>query len=272
MTTPARSWLYVPATRPDLLDKAMAGDADAVVLDLEDAVPADRKAEARRYAVEAAAGSWPKPLWIRLNAPRLPWGEEDVAALAGAPVQGLRLPKCESPQEIETVLSRTDVPLHLLIETALGVERAFELAGAHPRVRLLSLGEADLRADLRVRTADALDWARDRIVNACRAAGLTSPVQSVWTDVADVAGLTASSGLARDRGFHGRSVVHPRQIAPVNEVFSPRPQEIEDARRLIDSLRRAGDAGNAAWLDGNGRLIDPAVVAQAHWVLGLTAD
>jgi citrate lyase subunit beta/citryl-CoA lyase len=94
----------------------------------------------------------------------------------------------------------------------------------------------------------------------------------VWTDVADVAGLTASSGLARDRGFHGRSVVHPRQIAPVNEVFSPRPQEVEDARRLIDSLRRAGDAGNAAWLDGNGRLIDPAVVAQAHWVLGLTAD
>jgi len=264
-----RSWLYVPATRPDLLDKAMRGDADAVVLDLEDSVPAHRKDEARAYAAGAAARTWPKPLWIRVNQVRLPDGEADLAALAGVPVQGLRLPKCEAPQQIAAVLRHVDAPLHLLLETALGVERAYELATAAPQVALLSLGEADLGADLRVRTGAALDWARDRTVNAARAAGLAGPVQSVWTDVADLDGLTASTERARDRGFHGRSVVHPRQIAPVNAAFTPEQGEIEDARRLVDSLRRAGDAGSAAWLDEHGRLIDPAVVAQAHWVLEL---
>jgi len=271
MTAPIRSWLYVPATRPELLDKAMAGAADAVVLDLEDAVPVDRKDQAREFATGAVRRTWPKPLWIRVNAVHLPCGKADLAALADTPVQGLRLPKCEDPLDVAFAAEQVGAPLHLLIETALGVERAFELARADPRVLLLSLGEADLRADLRVRTGAALEWARDRVVNASRAAGLASPVQSVWTDVADVAGLAASTELARDHGFHGRSVVHPRQIAPVNQVFSPRPQEVEDARRLVESLGRAEDAGSAAWLDDHGRLIDPAVVAQAHWVLGLAA-
>lgn len=267
--TAVRSWLYVPATRPELLEKAMRGDADAVVLDLEDSVPDQRKDEARAYAAEAAVRTWPKPLWIRINQVQLAHGEADLAALADVPVQGLRLPKCEAPQQVTTVLGRVDAPLHLLIETALGVERAFELATAAPQVTLVSLGEADLGADLRVRADDALGWARGRVVNAARAAGLAPPVQSVWTDVADLDGLSASTERARDRGFHGRSVVHPAQIGPVNEAFTPRPADVEAARRLVDSLREAGDAGSAAWLDDDGRLIDPAVVARAHWVLEL---
>ncbi|WP_181763627.1 HpcH/HpaI aldolase/citrate lyase family protein [Streptomyces albidus (ex Kaewkla and Franco 2022)] len=266
-----RSWLYVPATRPDLLEKAMRGDADAVVLDLEDSVPAQRKNEARDRAVEAARRTWPKPLWIRINQVQLPDGAADLAVLGDVPVQGLRLPKCESPEQIATVLRHLDAPLHLLIETALGVERAYELATAAPQVTLLSLGEADLGADLRVRTGEALDWARDRIVNAARAAGLAPPVQSVWTDVADLDGLATSTGRARERGYHGRSVVHPRQVAPVNAAFTPEQAEVDSARRLVDSLQQAqaGEAGSAAWLDDDGRLIDPAVVAQAYWVLEL---
>lgn len=264
-----RSWLYVPATRPDLLEKAMRGDADAVVLDLEDSVPAQRKDEARGNAAVAARKRWPKPLWIRINQVQLPHGEADLAALADVPVEGLRLPKCEAPQQIATVLRHLDAPLHLLIETALGVERAYELATTARQVTLLSLGEADLGADLRVRSGEALGWARDRIVNAARAAGLAPPVQSVWTDVADLEGLAASTERAREHGFHGRSVVHPRQVTPVNGAFTPRPAEVEEARRLVDSLRQAGDTGSAAWLDDDGRLIDPAVVAQARWVLEL---
>jgi citrate lyase subunit beta/citryl-CoA lyase len=264
-----RSWLYVPATRPDLLDKAMAGAADAVVLDLEDAVPLDRKDEARAHAVKAVAATWPKPLWLRVNQVRLPEGRADLDALAGTPVQGLRLPKCESPDEILAVLDRVDAPLHLLFETALGVERAFTLATAAPRVALLSLGEADLAADLRISSDGALDWARARIVNAARAAGLSGPVQSVWTDVADVDGLTADTRHARVRGFFGRSVIHPKQIPPVNEAFTPGADEVEEARRLVGSLSRAQDAGSAAWLDDRGRFVDPAVVARARWVLDL---
>ncbi|MFF0794222.1 HpcH/HpaI aldolase/citrate lyase family protein [Streptomyces spiralis] len=268
-TGTVRSWLYVPATRPDLLDKAMAGPADAVVLDLEDSVPRNRKDEARAHAVKAVAALWPKPLWLRVNQVRLPEGRADLDALAGTPVQGLRLPKCESPDEIRAVLDRVDTPLHLLLETALGVERAFELATTAPQVALLSLGETDLAADLRVSGDGALDWARARVVNAARAAGLTGPVQSVWTDVADVEGLTADTERARARGFFGRSVIHPRQIPPVNAAFTPRPEEVEEARRLVDSLRRAQDAGSAAWLDDRGRFVDPAVVARARWVLHL---
>lgn len=268
-TGTVRSWLYVPATRPDLLDKAMAGPADAVVLDLEDSVPRNRKDEARAHAVKAVAALWPKPLWLRINQVRLPEGRADLDALAGTPVQGLRLPKCESPDEIRAVLDRVDTPLHLLLETALGVERAFELATTAPRVALLSLGETDLAADLRVSGDGALDWARARVVNAARAAGLAGPVQSVWTDVADVEGLTADTERARACGFFGRSVIHPRQIPSVNAAFTPRPEEVEEARRLVDSLHRAQDAGSAAWLDDRGRFVDPAVVARARWVLHL---
>jgi citrate lyase subunit beta/citryl-CoA lyase len=265
--TGIRSWLYVPATRPDLLDKAMRSAADAVVLDLEDAVPPDRKDEARAAAVKAVGDDWPKPLWLRINQVRLPHGRADLAALAGARVPGLRLPKCESRQDISTVLDHLDAPLHLLFETALGVERAFELATAAPQVTFLSLGEADLSADLRVSGDQPLDWARARIVNAARAAGLAGPVQSVWTDVMDLAGLATSTERAADQGFFGRSVVHPRQLPVVNAAFTPRPEEVAEARRLIDSLQQAQDAGSAAWLDDRGRLIDPAVVARAHWVL-----
>lgn len=267
-----RSWLYVPATRPDLLAKAMRGEADAVVLDLEDAVPADRKDEARGRAVEALSVSWPKPLWIRVNEAGSAWGDADLAALANAGVQGLRLPKCESAQAVRDVLARVDAPLHLLLETALGVERAHELAEAAPQVSYLSLGEADLRADLRARSDSALDWARGRLVNAARAAGLAGPVQSVWTAVDDVAGLTSSTEAGRDSGFFGRSVVHPRQIPAVNTVFTPTARETEEAHQLVRSLRQAGEAGSAAWLDERGRLVDPAVVAQARWVLARTHD
>jgi citrate lyase beta subunit len=265
-----RSWLYVPATRPDLLEKAMRGDADAIVLDLEDAVPHARKDEARAAAAAAVRGTWPKPLWVRVNDVRLPQGTADLEALASAPVGGLRLPKCETPQQIATARDYVDAPLHPLFETALGVERAYELAVAAPGVALLSIGEADLRADLRVRADEALDWARARIVTAARAAGLSGPVQSVWTDVADLEGLAASTRRGCDHGFFGRSVVHPKQVGPVNAAFTPTPGETAEARRLVDSLREAADTGSAAWIDDRGRLIDPAVVAQARWVLDRT--
>ncbi|UNT00680.1 CoA ester lyase [Streptomyces tubbatahanensis] len=267
-----RSWLYVPATRPDLLPKAMSGEADAVVLDLEDAVPAGRKDEARDHALKALEASWPKPLWVRVNQAGSAWGDADLAALATAPVQGIRLPKCESAQTVRDTAAQVDADLHLLLETALGVEHAYALATAAPQVAYLSLGEADLRADLRARRDTALDWARGRVVNAARAAGLAEPVQSVWTAVDDLPGLTLSTEEARDSGFFGRSVVHPRQIAPVNAAFTPTAREAEEARRLVHSLRQVEDAGSAAWLDAQGRLVDPAVVAQARWVLDRLHD
>ncbi|MFF3574532.1 HpcH/HpaI aldolase/citrate lyase family protein [Nocardia jiangxiensis] len=262
----ARSWLYVPAHRPELLAKAMAGPADAVVYDLEDAIAAPDKAAARANAVAAAAQTWPKPLWIRINPPQTPWGQSDVAELAGRGVAGFRVPKCDDPDAVARIADRLAAPLHLLVESALGVENAFGLAACHPLVASVSLGEADLLADLRVRDNTALEWARQRVVTANRAAGLPSPPHAVWTDVADLHGLVTDSATARDRGFFGRSVVHPKQIEPVNAVFTPSHTEVDDARQLLNSLH---GKDSAAWLDEQGRFVDPAVVARSRWVLDL---
>ncbi|GAA4910782.1 citrate lyase subunit beta/citryl-CoA lyase [Actinomycetospora succinea] len=263
----ARSWLYVPAHRPELLDKALAGPADAVVLDLEDAVPADAKDAARDAAVAAAATPREKQLWVRMNAVDTPWCADDVAALAGTALDGVRLPKAGEPDTVAALADRLDLPLHLLLESALGVEQAFALARAHPRVVAVSLGEADLAADLGVRRPDALAWARQRVVVAARAAGLAAPVTSVWTDLADPDGLERDSREARDQGFFGRSVIHPRQVEPVHRAFTPTGDEVGAARALLDSLSDAAGRGESAWVDERGRFVDAAVVAGAVRVL-----
>lgn len=263
----ARSWLYVPANRPELLAKAMAGPADAVVYDLEDAVPADAKDAARRNAVDALGSPQPKPLWVRINPPDTPYGLADVDALAGVEVPGLRVPKCVEPAAVARLADRLGAPLHLLAESAAGVENAFALARCHPLVACVSLGEADLRADLRVRTHTALDWARQRVVVANRAAGLPSPPHAVWTDLGDVDGLVADTERARDHGLFGRSVVHPRQVEPVHRVFTPDADELAAARALLDSMRENTANGVAAWVDERGRFVDPAIVASAQWLV-----
>ncbi|MDD7942058.1 CoA ester lyase [Actinomycetospora lutea] len=263
----ARSWLYVPAHRPELLDKALAGPADAVVLDLEDAVPADAKDAARDAVVAAADRTRDQQLWVRVNAVGTPWLADDVAALAGTALDGVRLPKAGDPDTVAVLADRLDRPLHLLLESALGVEQAFALARAHPRVVAVSLGEADLAADLGVRRPDALAWARQRVVVAARAAGLAAPVTSVWTDLADAEGLERDSREARDQGFFGRSVIHPRQVEPVHRAFTPTDDDLDAARALLDSLTDAAGRGESAWVDEQGRFVDPAVVAGAHRVL-----
>ena len=263
----ARSWLYVPAHRPELLDKALAGPADAVVLDLEDAVPAEAKETARDAAVQASTVPRTTPLWVRINAVGSPWFTDDVAALAGTALDGVRVPKAGDPETVAVLARRLGLPLHLLLESALGVEQAFALARAHPCVVAVSLGEADLAADLGVRRPDALAWARQRVVVAARAAGLAAPITSVWTDLADLDGLEEDSRQARDLGFFGRSVIHPRQVEPVHRAFTPTTGEVADARALLGSLTAAAGRGESAWVDEHGRFVDPAVVAGARRVL-----
>lgn len=251
----ARSWLYVPGHRPDLVAKAIAGPAEAVVVDLEDAVPAAAKADARGIVGTLSAD---KPLWVRMH------DDADVDVLAGATIDGVRVPKATDPDAVASLAERIGRPLHLLLESALGVERAFALASAHPLVVMLSLGEADLAADLRVTDRGALEWARQRVVLASRAAGLVSPLAPVWTDLPDLDGLAADSVRARDRGFWGRSVIHPRQIPVVHEAFRVTTDELARARALLDAT---GSDGESAYRDADGRFVDPAVVAGARAVL-----
>ncbi|HEY2224151.1 CoA ester lyase [Actinomycetospora sp.] len=270
----ARSWLYVPGHRADLVAKALAGEAEAVVVDLEDAVAAGAKDAARSTVADLAAGPRDRPLWVRMNAPGEaaghaddPWGAADAAVLARADVDGVRVPKASDPDAVARLADRLGRPLHLLLESALGVERAFALATAHPLVAAVSLGEADLAADLRVADRAALEWARQRVVVASRAAGLPSPLAPVWTDLPDLDGLALDSRTARDRGFWGRSVIHPRQVPVVHRAFAATADELARARALLDSLEDAGARGETAYRDAEGRFVDPAVVAGARTVL-----
>lgn len=261
----ARSWLYAPGHRADLVAKARAGAAEAVVVDLEDAVAPGAKDAARVTVAGLDRGD--RPLWVRMNALDGPWCEADVTVLADAAIDGVRVPKADDPDAVARLADRLGHPLHLTVESALGLERAFALASAHPLVAAVSLGEADLAADLRVVDRSALEWARQRIVVAARAAGLPSPIAPVWTDIPDLAGLAADCVIVRDRGFWGRSVIHPRQIPVVHEAFTVSPDERDRARALLDALDAAGARGESAGRDAAGRFVDPAVVAGARTLL-----
>lgn len=270
MSPLARSWLYVPGHRPERVAKALVAGADAVVIDLEDAVPAAQKDTARDLTVallDERAEDDGLQVWVRINPPRTEHGRRDVAALSGRRLDGLRVPRADDPEEVREVAERTGAPLQVLLESARGLWRARELAEAHELVVGIGLGEADLAADLLVDRDEGLTWARGSVVVAARAAGLPSPVQSVWTDVGDPAGLRASCETGRATGFFGRSVIHPRQIDVVHDVYTPSAEEIAAADAVVTTAAEAAARGEAAALDAHGRFVDPAVVARARTVL-----
>lgn len=270
MSSVARSWLYVPGHRSDRVAKALVAGADAVVIDLEDAVPAERKDAARDLTVallDDRAADDGLSVWVRINPPGTEAGRRDVAALAGRRLDGLRVPRVDDPEVVREVAERTGARLQLLLESARGLVRARELAEAHELVTGIGLGEADLAADLLVDRDEGLTWARGWVVVAARAAGLPSPVQSVWTDVGDPAGLRASCETGRATGFFGRSVIHPRQIDVVHDVYTPSAEEIAAAEGVVATAAEAAARGEAATLDADGRFVDPAVVARARTVL-----
>lgn len=276
MRTLHRSYLYVPAHRERFVSKAYDSDADAVVLDLEDGVPEHAKTAARAAASEILAGDPGKPTYVRVNGPGTPWCKEDVAAVAWPALRALRLPKSDKVEEIRAVSSWLDAlgcsaAMHLLIETAYGVEEAFRLASASSRISMISLGEADLRADLRVGPEESvLDPSRAKCVLASRAAGLESPAQSVYPAVRDLAGLRASCLTGKAMGFFGRFAIHPDQVDVINEVYSPSEAEISEARELIAQLEASvAQGGHAVGLRDDGRLVAPPLVAKARQVLRL---
>ncbi|MFF7736734.1 aldolase/citrate lyase family protein [Streptomyces sp. NPDC007984] len=261
------TWLYAPGDRPQVVAKALASGADVVVVDLEDAVPCDRKEYARAATTELLAHPPPVPVHVRVNALDSPWGEHDIAALApAAGLSGLRLAKIRSPAEVARVArraARTD--LYALLETALAVEQAYAIAGAHPHLRGIALGETDLRADLGVRDDSGLDWSRSRVVVAARAAGLPPPPQSVHPDTRDLDALAASCAHGRALGFLGRSAIHPRQLPVIERAYLPTEAEIEQAETVL----KAATTGQGAQALPDGRFVDAAVVTAAQRTLSL---
>ncbi|UCM87746.1 HpcH/HpaI aldolase/citrate lyase family protein [Streptomyces marincola] len=263
------TWLYAPGDRPAVVAKALASGADVVVVDLEDAVAPERK----RYALDATADllaqPLPVPVHVRVDALDGPLAETEVRRLAPLPGLGaLRLPKVTGPGDIARVTGWTGdrvPPLYALLESALGVERAFAVATAHPALAGIALGEADLRADLGVTTEAGLAWPRSRAVVAARAAGLAPPAQSVFPDVRDTAGLARSCAAGRALGFLGRAAIHPRQLPVIEDAYRPTAEEVAAARDVVGAAPT--DAGALALPDG--RFVDAAVVAGARRTLAL---
>ena len=268
-----RSALYVPGTRPELFEKALNGDADAVIVDLEDAVAPPRKAAARAAAAELVSAPQAKPVFVRVNAVSSGLAADDIEAVVGPGLAGVRLPKVESASDVKSAAAwlgeaGTTGGVWCLIETALGLERAFEIASADGTAGI-ALGEADLRASLRVETDEGLAYARGRCVAAARAAGLPSPLQSVYADVRDAEGLRRSSEQGKALGFFGRAAIHPAQVGTINDAFTPTDREVRAARELAAALDDAllSDVGAVALPDG--RFVDRAVAEQARATVAL---
>ena len=257
--------LYVPANRPDRFAKAVAAGPDLVVFDLEDAVPVDDKADARGWAVAWIAANTPGRVEVRVNAPGTPWIEDDLAAVAAVPGLRIRLPKVEGAADVRAVLEQVpSARITALIESPLGLEKAFEIATADPRVAAIALGEADLASSLGVDGPAGLAWARGRLVSASRAAGLGAPMMSVYPHVNDVDGLRQSSLEGRALGFVGRTAIHPRQLATIVECFTPTAVQVADAEALLAAVDKAGVSEGGVIVLPDGRMVDPAMIGRAR--------
>lgn len=259
-----RSLLFVPATRPDRFERAEASGADTVCLDLEDAVPLDRKDDARRNAVARLSAA--RPVSVRINSPRTPQGALDIAALLGAATLPalLLVPKVEDPAEMAMLDGVYGGRLALcpLVETARALRTAWDIAAA-PGVEAVLFGGVDLSADLGVQPGwEPLLHARSTLVAACSAAGrrlLDSPA----TDVADLPGLSETTIRARALGFTGRACIHPDQVPLVNAAYDPSVAEIAWAHRVLEALGAA--KGAPALLEG--KLIEEPVARAARRLL-----
>ncbi|MFN2613229.1 MAG: CoA ester lyase, partial [Actinomycetota bacterium] len=233
--------------------------ADAVIVDLEDAVPAGEKEEARAHAC-AWVSEHPEA-WVRVNGGSAM--NEDVRALVAAGARKLYVPKAS----LEALDALPDgVEATALLETAAGVLDARAIA-VHPRVVRLAIGEADLGAELGVTDPRAFEPMRALIVLASAAAGIDPPVGPISADFRDVDALIASTRALKAAGFGARAAIHPAQVAVINDVFTPSREEVARARRIIEL---ADAAGGAATLDDEGRMIDEAMVRGARRVLGPT--
>jgi citrate lyase subunit beta/citryl-CoA lyase len=261
-----RSYLFAPGHNAKLLTKVFAVGADAVILDLEDAVPVDAKDRARAMVATTIVD---RPALVRVNAPRTEQCAADVDAVA-AHAAAIRIPKCESAQDVEWVALRAPgVPLVPAIETARGVLAAQEIALV-PGVAHLSIGGLDLLRDLYAGDGNLpMLYVRSHLVVVSRAAGLAPPVDSVYPLINDDAGLREEATFACSLGFGAKSAIHPRQLPILHEVFAPSARDIAWAREVLQAFQAAGQG--ACQLP-NGEFIDLPVAQRARRLLHLSAE
>lgn len=266
-----RSLLFVPGSRPDRFEKAVAAGADMVCVDLEDAVPPDGKAAAREAALAwlANAGSGPERV-VRINGLKTRAGLADLSAVADiVPESGLLfLPKVDGPDEIriaDAVLTEAGsrAGLIALIESVDGLENVQSIANASPRLELLLFGAVDLAAELGCEIAPLpLLYARSRIVHAARRAGIGA-LDVPCLAVTDLEQLEAEARDAKAMGFTGKAVLHPSNVKTVHEVFSPTPEEVARARDVISAFQ----SSKTGLVVIDGKLIEKPVIRKMEQIM-----
>ena len=262
LTTTHRSYLFVPGNRPDRFDKALASGADAVIVDLEDAVPPDEK-----DAVRALVAGWltaDKPVVLRINAIDTGWFRDDAALCARPGVAAVMLAKSERLNDLAVLRALAgNVALIPLIETAAGFANARALAAA-PGVERLAFGSIDFQLDMNLRAShEELAPYRAEFTLASKLANLTAPIDSPSTAIEATGEVEAEAMRARRGGFGAKLCIHPKQVAVVNQSFTPSKAEIAWAERVI----AAAEASQGAAVALDGKMIDTPVILQASGVL-----
>lgn len=280
-----RSALFVPGNRPDRVDKAVQTNADAVIIDLEDAVPLSQKVETRKQVRQKIATCGEKKIIVRVNALHSEFGLDDFKEVISNGLSGVMVPKVESPSDIRQIdaivteiekkggIEPGSIFMLPLIETARGVENAFAIASVKTepdRFFSLSFGAADFALDMGITitlSGEELIYPRARLAVACRAAGLAPPVDTPFMiDLKDRQALEADIRRAIRFGFQGKLCIHPNQVEICNQLFSPTEEEVAYARKVIDTFEKAEAEGVAA-IQLEGKFIDYPVVERSRRIL-----
>jgi citrate lyase beta subunit len=266
--------LFVPALRPDRFSKAIATGTDIVIVDWEDAVVPERKAEARELTGTFFGEPTDRPVlrYLRINSPRIPDGLRDLEALFEMEhlPDGIMIPKVESPEEVRWMTEilqpyRQDIELFPTVETAKGVRAVAEVALASDATTILGFGAVDLVAETGSDLSwDSLLYTRSQVVLAATEARIEA-LDTVWIEIDDQAGLEDESRRARAIGFTGKAAIHPSQVAPINAAFSPSNAEVDLARRIVEAAE--GDFSGALQIDG--KMIDEPVIIAARRTMAL---
>ncbi|GAA2971834.1 HpcH/HpaI aldolase/citrate lyase family protein [Actinokineospora diospyrosa] len=274
MANPRRSVLYMPGANERALEKARGLDADALILDLEDSVSPDAKAAARDLVCAAAGSYGNREVTIRVNGLDTEWFADDVRAAAAAAPDAIVVPKVNSVADVHRILDAVpgDVPIWAMVESPVAMLHAYEIASASPRLAVLVLGTNDLAKELHAEHVPGrapLLTSLSLALLGARAAG-KAILDGVYNDVKDLDGFAAECTQGRQLGFDGKTLIHPSQLAPCNEIFAPSEAEIAHAEKVIAAFHQAQSEGKGvATVDG--KMIENLHVANAERILSVAA-
>ena len=274
-----RSALYMPGINQKAMDKALNLDCDAVVLDLEDAVEVSKKEDSRQLVIRQIENNdyGPRVVVVRVNDLGTKWGEQDVAAVANLPIQGILVPKVSEIRDISHVvdlLNRlgSELPIWIMVETPLAIININELA-RQPRVTALVMGTSDLVVDLcaeHLEERQNISYALQRSIIAARAFG-KKILDGVHLDFRDLDSLRNVCRLGKSMGFDGKTLIHPDQIPVANDAFSPSEAELDKAKRVIDAWRSAQTRGSGV-VEVDGTLVESLHVEEAKRLISFFSE